>query len=144
MPDQAGVVLAFDFGIKRIGVAMGEAMLGQARALGTIAEEANAPRFAAIEALIRQWQPVGLVVGLPLAEDGGDMGGMSARARRFANQLQGRFGLTVTLVDERYSSIAAESELKQQGGHWTDTRRAVDATAARIILQGYFDDIARR
>lgn len=143
MPEQAGVVLAFDFGLKRIGVAMGELMLGEARALATIDEEANVPRFAKIEKLIGQWQPVQLVVGLPLDVEGREHD-MSARARRFANQLQGRFKLPVSLVDERYTSVEAEAELKQQGGHWTDTKAQVDATAARIILQSYFDDPARR
>ena len=143
MPDAAGVVLAFDFGIKRIGVAMGESMLGQARPLTTVRLEANAPRFAAIEKLIDEWQPSLLVVGLPLNVDGTEHE-MSARARRFANQLKGRFARPVTLVDERYSSVEAESQLKQHGGHWTDTKDQVDATAAQIILQSYFDDPARR
>lgn len=136
-------MLAFDFGVKRIGVAMGETMLGQARALATIRDEANTPRFAAIEKLIREWQPAQLVVGLPLNADGSEHD-MSARARRFANQLHGRFALPVALVDERYTSLEAESRLKQQGGHWTDTKDQVDAQAAQIILQSYFDDPARR
>lgn len=136
-------MLAFDFGLKRIGVALGETLLGQARALTTLREEANAPRFAAIAELIRQWQPATLVVGLPLNADGTEHD-MTARARRFANQLSGRFNLPVVLVDERFSSVEAESRLKSRGGHWTDTRAAVDETAAQIILQSYFDEPARR
>jgi len=136
-------VLAFDFGTKRIGVAMGEAMLGQARELATIRDEANAPRFAAIEKLIREWQPYRLVVGLPLNVDGTEHD-MTRRARRFANQLQGRFALPVELVDERYTSSVAEDELKTRGLDWMASKDAVDAAAARIILQSYFDDATRR
>lgn len=137
-PPASGVVLAFDFGTRRIGVAMGETILGLARPLTTIEGEANAPRFAAIEALLREWQPARLVVGLPLALDGTPHD-MTARARRFANQLHGRFGLPVDLVDERLTSAEAESRMREAG---TDTRRhraQVDAVAAQIILQSYFD-----
>ena len=147
MPEHSGAptgtLLAFDFGIKRIGVALGESLIGQARALTTLRDEANTPRFAAIEKLIREWQPALLVVGLPLDAEG-RAHDMTARAQRFANQLKGRFGLPVALVDERFTSVEAESQLKQRGGHWTDTKEAVDATAAQIILQSYFDDPARR
>ncbi|MEY3201641.1 MAG: Holliday junction resolvase [Pseudomonadota bacterium] len=143
MPDTVGTVLAFDFGTKRIGVAVGEKMLGVARELDTIRAEANAPRFAAIEALIRAWQPSLFVVGLPCHPDGVEHE-MSARARRFANQLRGRFGLPVELVDERYTSSLAESELKTRGLDWQDAKQTVDAAAARIILQSYFDDATRR
>ena len=100
MPD--GTVLAFDFGTRRIGVAVGEAMLKNARPLTTIDAAANDARFAAIGRLIAEWQPARLVVGLPLALDG-SAHEMTARSRRFANQLHGRFGLPVALVDERLS-----------------------------------------
>jgi putative Holliday junction resolvase len=133
-----GIILAFDFGRRRIGVAMGESLLGQARSLTTIDAEDNATRFSAIAGLIREWQPARLVVGLPLALDGGEHE-MTARCRRFANQLRGRFGLPVALVDERLSSVAAESRLKGAGISWQARKDLVDATAAAIILQSYFD-----
>jgi len=136
MPE--GIVLAFDFGLKRIGVAIGEILLAQARALTTIAAEANDARFAAIGKLVAKWQPAGLVVGLPLSMDGGEHA-MSARCRRFAHQLEGRFGLPVSLVDERLSSSEAERRLSEGGLDWQARKQQVDATAAQIILQDYFD-----
>ena len=137
MPE-AGTVLAFDFGVKRIGVAIGETLLGQARALVTIAAEDNATRFAAIARLIGEWQPQQLVLGLPLAEDGAGHE-LTARARRFAHQLEGRFRLPVALVDERYSSREADARLAARGLSWQERRRELDAEAAQIILQDYFN-----
>jgi putative Holliday junction resolvase len=136
MPE--GIVLAFDFGLKRIGVAIGEILLGQARPLTTIATEANDARFAAIGKLLAEWQPLHLVVGLPLSMDGGEHA-MSARCRRFAHQLEGRFGLPVSLVDERLSSNEAERRLSEAGLDWQARKHQVDAAAAQITLQDYFD-----
>ena len=137
-PQAAGTVLAFDFGTRRIGVAIGEALLGQARALTTINGEENAVRFAAIAKLIGEWQPLLLVVGLPFATDGSEHE-MTARCRRFAHQLEGRFGLPVTLVDERYSSSEANARLAKDGLAWQARKQQVDAVAAQIILQDFFD-----
>jgi putative Holliday junction resolvase len=136
MPE--GIVLAFDFGLKRIGVAIGEILLAQARPLTTVAAEANDARFAAIGKLLAEWQPVRLVVGLPGSMDGGEHA-MSARCRRFAHQLEGRFGLPVSLVDERLSSDEAERRLSAAGLDWQARKQQVDAGAAQIILQDYFD-----
>ena len=98
------IVLAFDFGTRRIGVAVGEMMLGSARPLTTISAEANDVRFTAIGKLVAEWQPAALVVGLPLSLDG-EPGDMTARCKRFARQLEGRFRLPVTLVDERWAVV---------------------------------------
>lgn len=132
------LVLGFDFGTRRIGVAVGETLLKSARPLSTIDAEDNARRFDAIARLIAEWQPAQLVVGLPLALDGSEHE-MTARSRRFANQLHGRFGLTVDLVDERLSSAAAESRLSARGVKLSRAKSAVDAEAAAIILQSWFD-----
>lgn len=137
-PAVSGTVLAFDFGLKRIGIAVGETLLGQARALATLELESNEARFAAISCLIQEWQPALLVVGLPLSLDGGEHD-MTARCRRFANQLRGRFGLPVALCDERLTSAAAEAELREAGVDWRARRKRVDALAAQHILQDYFD-----
>lgn len=131
-------ILAFDFGMKRIGVAMGERRLGKARALTVIAAEANDVRFAAIEKLIAEWRPARLLVGQPLNEDGTPHE-MTARCERFANQLRGRWSLPVEAVDERFSSVMAEGELRQRGVGWREAKRHVDAEAARIILQSWMD-----
>ena len=137
-PARAGTVLAFDFGLKRIGVAVGEAGLKQANALTTLTAESNGARFSAIARLIEEWQPALLVVGLPLALDGTEHA-MTARCRRFANQLQGRFGLPAELADERLTSAAAEAQLREAGLDWRKRKGRVDALAAQLILQGFFD-----
>lgn len=137
----AGTVLAFDFGLKRTGVSIGETLIGQARPLSTIQAEQSDARFAAIAKLIREWQPVRLVVGLPLALDGSEHA-MSARCRRFANQLAGRFGLPVTLIDERLTSSEADAQLREAGLDWRARKERVDALAAQHILQDYFDGLA--
>ncbi|CAG0964390.1 Putative pre-16S rRNA nuclease [Rhodocyclaceae bacterium] len=136
MPD--GTILAFDFGTRRIGVAVGEMMLRTARPLTTISGEANAARFEAIGRLIAEWQPACLVVGLPLALDGSEHE-MTARSRRFANQLHGRFRLPVEFADERLSSATAEQRLRARGVSASRNKAAVDAEAAAVILQTYFD-----
>lgn len=131
-------VLGFDFGIRRIGVAVGEMMLGSARPLTTISAEANDVRFTAIGELVAEWQPAALVVGLPLSLDG-EPGDMTARCKRFARQLEGRFRLPVTLVDERLTSVEAEDRLRQRGLAWQQRKTTLDAEAAAILLQAYLD-----
>ncbi|TFW31564.1 Holliday junction resolvase RuvX [Duganella callida] len=123
-------IFAFDFGIKRIGVAMGNTMLRQAEPLKVIHAVDNASRFADIQALLDEWKPARLVVGLPMHPDGAEHD-MTARARRFANQLHGRFGLPVELVDERYSSAVISAKRGE----------VIDDRAAAIILQQYFDTL---
>lgn len=124
-------VLSFDFGLKRIGVAVGNSLLQQAQPLTIIDAATNDAKFTAIASLLDQWQPARCIVGLPLHPDGAAHA-MSDRCRRFANQLHGRFGLPVVLVDERYSSAV----LAQRRGE------RIDAEAAAVILQQYFDDHA--
>ncbi|ETD72167.1 Holliday junction resolvase [Pelistega indica] len=123
-------VLAFDFGLKKIGVALGNTLLKQATPLTIIQTATKQARFEEIERLLKKWQPQQLVVGLPLTEDGQEQYA-SLHARRFANQLQGRFNLPVQLIDERGSSLEAQQRL---GNHTLD-----DAVAAAIILERYFD-----
>ena len=139
---QAGSVLAFDFGVTRIGVAIGTQLgagrPGSARALTTIDDAANDARFTAITALIAEWQPVLLLVGRPLNDDGTPHE-MTARCARFAKQLRGRFGLPVEDVDERFSSTEADAGLRQRGLSWRQRKARIDAEAARVVLQSWFD-----
>jgi putative Holliday junction resolvase len=135
----AATVLAFDFGTRRIGVAIGNTVVRIAHPLTTIATEANTERFAAIEALIGQWQPAALVVGVPLHADGTEHE-MTSRAERFARQLEGRFRLPVARADERYTTHAAELALAEAGLRGSVRRAARDAAAAQQILQAWFDD----
>ena len=125
------IVFGFDFGIKRIGIAMGNTLTGQAQALAVVNAIDNAARFKQIGDLIEQWRPAQLVVGEPRHPDGAEHE-MTLRCRRFANQLHGRFNLPVQLVDERYSSAVIPSKRGE----------IIDAKAAAIILQQYFDDHA--
>jgi putative Holliday junction resolvase len=133
------VVLAFDYGEKRIGVAIGNTLTRSARALKTIAHDTVDGRFAQIEALLREWQPARLVVGRPSHPDGAAHQ-MTARCERFARQLEGRFGVPVTLVDERYTSAIAARELR---GAPRRAAEDVDSRAAALILESYFDADAR-
>jgi putative Holliday junction resolvase len=135
-----GTILAFDFGKKRIGVAMGELELKMAHPLTTISEKADA-RFQAIEKIIQEWQPVRLVVGLPLHMDGTEHE-MTEQCRRFARQLQGRFNLETELVDERLTSAEAASLLADMGRGGQDNKHLIDQLAAQRILQAYFDQNA--
>lgn len=131
MPD-AATLLGFDFGTRRIGVALGNTITRQARPLEILASEPVAPRFRRIEALLQAWQPDLVVVGLALTADGGEQDA-TARCRRFANQLHGRFGVPVVLQDERNSSLEAQA---MQARHAPD-----DALAAAVILQRYLDTL---
>jgi putative holliday junction resolvase len=133
----SGTILGFDFGEKRVGVAVGETATGIANALRTIEAVASDARFAAIDALVREWQPVLLVVGRPRHEQGGEHA-VARLAEKFARRLQSRHGLPVVFVDETLSSAAAESDFREGR---TRPRRAadIDALAARIILQSYLD-----
>ena len=146
MPEAAGVVLAFDFGLKRIGVAIGTQLapgqLAAARALTTVAAADNDARFAAIAGLIAEWQPQRLLVGRPLSDDGTPHE-MTARCERFADQLRGRFRLPVDAVDERYSSLEADAGLRDRGIDWRSRKAQVDAEAALIILNDWNDTHAR-
>jgi putative holliday junction resolvase len=131
-------VLAFDFGTQRIGVAIGEQRLGTGRALVTIHHAANEPRFAAIASLIKEWQPQRLVVGRPVNDDG-SAHEMTARCERFAHQLEGRFRLPVSLVDERFSSQDADDALRGRGVRdWRARKDTLDAEAARILVEQWF------
>ena len=137
MPETATrTVIAFDFGIKRIGVAVGEPELGTAHPLPGIAAAGDA-RFAAIGRLLAEWKPARLVVGWPLAASG-SAHDTTRRAERFARQLRGRFRLPVELVDERFTSVEAERRLRGRGAD----RLAIDSVAAQLILEQYFDERA--
>jgi putative Holliday junction resolvase len=124
-PQRPLTFLAFDFGLKRVGVATGNSLTGTARPLKTLAAEGDA-RFAAIAALLAEWQPDALVVGIPFHPDGAPHDN-TRRAQRFARQLHGRFRLPVHEVDERYSTTEAAS----------NGARDLDAASAALLLEQY-------
>lgn len=134
-----GTLLAFDFGTRRIGVAVGNTISATAQPLTTLHGEQNEQRFAAIAELIREWQPVALVVGLPCNDDGTPHE-MTRLCRRFANRLKGRFDLPTLLVDERYTSAAASAQLNEAGIRGIKQKPLLDQVAAQQILQAYFDE----
>jgi len=140
-PLSSGVLLAFDFGTRRIGVAVGNTLLCRANPLTTINDEKTDARFASIAALLAEWQPSALVVGLP-SNDDGTPHELTALCRRFANRLKGRFDVPVILVDERYTSLAASAALNEQGIHGREQKNLIDQYAAQQILQAYFDEPA--
>ncbi len=145
MPESAfsrGYILAFDFGLRRIGVAVGQFTTRTANSLETVSH-AKEPDWTAIDRLLREWKPTGLIVGLPLGPEG-DETEMSRAARNFGTQLNNRFGLTVSYADERLSSRAAEShfaELRAQGSLRRKHSRKLDAMAAKIILENWLQSI---
>ena len=133
-----GTLLAFDFGTKRIGAAVGETALGIAHPLTTIHAADKQRRYAAIDALVREWQPAALIVGLPAHLDGSEHE-ISRLARKFAADLGRRFKLPVEFVDERLTSAAAESTLGESGVASHKRKAVVDAVAAQHILQDFLD-----
>ncbi|MDR0777199.1 MAG: Holliday junction resolvase RuvX [Azonexus sp.] len=133
-----GTVLAFDFGAKRIGVATGESQLGSAHPLTVIHAEANDQRMAAIGRLIAEWQPVLLVVGLPVHVDGTPHE-MTKLAMKFGERLQKRFELPVSYADERLTSLDAEARLREAGRNSRSAKPLLDAVAAQLILQTWFE-----
>ncbi len=125
MPSVPRSFLAFDFGLRRVGVASGNSVTRQATPMKTVSAEGE-PRFAEIAKLIAQWQPDALVVGVPYHPDGAEHDN-TRRARRFARQLHGRFALPVHEVDERYTTTEAAAA----------GARDLDAASAAIILDQY-------
>lgn len=139
---QSGTVLAFDFGERRIGVAVGEHLIHSATPLTTINNESNEVRFAAISQLINEWQPKLLVVGLPLRLDGSETE-VTNLCKKFARRLNGRFNLPVILIDERYSSAEASQLLNETGIRGRAQKVMLDQVAAQTILRSYFSSLSQ-
>lgn len=137
--EREGTWLAFDFGVKRVGVAVGETATRLAHPLSAIATESNDARFEAIAKLVAEWRPVGFVVGQPRHADGGEHE-IARLAGKFGRRLEGRFGIPVAYVDETLTSAEAESQLRGRAGR--GAAGDVDAVAASLILQGYLDRLA--
>ncbi len=132
--------LAFDYGRKRIGVAVGNSVSRTSTAIDTIRVRNLQPDWQHISRLIEQWQPDALVVGVPLNMDGSE-NDVTPEARRFANRLHGRYGLPVHHVDERLTTKAALSDLRQAGYNTKDVSQQVDSHAARHILQSFLNQM---
>jgi putative Holliday junction resolvase len=142
-PKAPKVVVAFDFGQKRIGIACGDTISRTAAPLRAVPAGVHGPRWEEIDSLMREWQPAVAVVGLPYNVDDSESS-MSGFARGFAAELQRRYHLQVVLVDERYSSLEAASRLKIARESGLRKRRVVkadvDAAAACVILERWFSE----
>jgi putative Holliday junction resolvase len=130
-------VLAFDYGTRRIGLAVGNSITGQGEALSPISADQDDARFMQIAARITEWAPDQLAVGLPCHPDGAEHA-MTAKARRFGNQLHGRFGLPVAWVDERYTSAVLENDPSFKKTQASKKDGGLDSASARLILEQYF------
>jgi len=133
----SGTVLAFDFGTRRVGVAVGELELGIAHPLATLSAASASVRLEKVGRLIREWAPVLLLVGLPSHMDRTEHA-LSARCRRFAVQLERTFGIETGLVDERLTSVAAAESLTAAGVRGRRQEALLDQVAAVHILQTFF------
>lgn len=133
--------LAFDYGEKRIGVATGQRILKTTQALKVIACLNDQPQWEQIEALIKEWKVEAFVVGLPLNMDGTGQP-ITTKAKKFGNRLHGRFGLPLFFHDERLSSAEVKEYLFEMGGYKKVKNTEIDAYAAEIILQGFFEGLA--
>jgi putative Holliday junction resolvase len=131
-------VLAFDFGERYLGVAVGEEAMKVAHPLGTIDARRAAARFDAIAKLVAEWRPARFVVGLPLGTEG-ERHPLTPRVERFARQLEGRFRIPVALVDERLSSAEAEARLRALGRAGRKDKDLAHPMSAQVILQDHFD-----
>lgn len=128
-------VMAFDYGTRRVGVAVGNSVTGTGQALKTIAAPNSDTLFKEVENLLKEWQPERLVVGKPLHPDGAEHE-MTLKAVRFGNQLHGRFQLEVEWVDERYTSVVLEGDAQMQDN--------LDAHSAALLLEQYFSELAAK
>jgi putative Holliday junction resolvase len=127
--------MAFDYGTRRVGVAVGNSVSKSGQALKMIAAPNSDAMFGEIEDLLKEWQPDRLIVGVPVYPDGTEHE-MTAKARRFGNQLNGRFQLPIEWVDERYTSVVLQDDRRMQDN--------LDAHSAALILEQYFAESVSR
>ncbi len=131
-------ILAFDYGLKSIGVAVGQQLTGTASTLKALKAVDGTPDWNQIEALLKEWQPTLVVVGLPLNMDGSEQP-FTARVHKFINRLHGRFGVKVVAQDERLTTVESRAELFSQGGFKKLSKDAVDCYSAKLILESWFE-----
>ena len=130
--------MAFDYGLRQIGVATGNLALGTTQSLPILKARDGVPNWNSLQSLVEEWQPDLLVVGEPLNMDGSESE-LSARANKFARRLHGRLGLPVEMVDERLSSFEAKALAREQGHRGDYTRDPIDSLAAKLILGTWLD-----
>lgn len=131
------LILAFDFGTRRIGVAVGNELLASARQLEPLSARDGIPDWAVVTRLVEEWRPDLFVVGLPLTRDGEEQE-MSVRARKFGKRLSGRYGIPCEMVDERGSTHEAKAIAREAGHRGNYRDDGVDGIAAVLILESWF------
>lgn len=131
--------MAFDYGLRQIGVAIGNALLGTSQALPILKAKDGIPDWQAVEALVQEWQPDLLLVGEPINMDGTESE-LSRRANKFGRRLHGRLGLAVEMVDERLSSFEAKTLSRERGHSGDYHREPIDSLAAELILQTWLSE----
>lgn len=141
-PSKAETILGFDFGEKRIGVAVGNTVTSQAQALTTLHVESNAARLGAVEKLVNEWQPASFVIGQPEHADGRTHD-VAHLAKKFGNRLSEKFRLPVAYINENLSSVEASGILAGRGVRGIAQKSEIDAVAAQVILQSYLDERSR-
>ena len=134
-----GNILSFDFGEKRIGVAIGNSITKSSHPLETINTPKNTERYKLIELLLKTWKPVNLVIGYPLNEDG-TLSKMSLLAKKFAVKLKNKYNIPIIMIDERFTSFEADLELKKFEKNFKKRKIVVDQVAAMIILNSFFQN----
>lgn len=127
-------VLGFDFGLKHIGVAVGQTVTGSANPLASLQARHGIPQWEKLEALIANWRPQALMVGIPYAINGAEQP-ITQAARNFADQLKQRFALPVMMIDERYTTLEAKQHLFEQGGYRALNKSRIDGWSAKIITE---------
>ncbi|MDO4431270.1 MAG: Holliday junction resolvase RuvX [Lonepinella koalarum] len=132
-------VIAFDFGTRSIGCAIGQSITGTAQALPAFKAQDGIPQWEQIEKCLQEWKPNMLVVGLPLNMDGTEQP-LTLRAKKFANRLHGRFGIPVQLQDERLTTTEARAEIFSRGGYRALEKGKVDGISACLILESWFEN----
>lgn len=131
-------LLAFDYGTKNIGVACGQTISGTANELASLKAKDGIPDWVQVEKLINEWRPDLILIGLPLNMDDSESE-LSVRSRKFANRVNGRFGINIELVDERLTSFEAKGEVMRRGGSRDYKNNPVDSIAARLILEAWLE-----
>lgn len=132
-----GNILSFDFGEKRIGIAIGNSITKTSHPLKTINTTKNSERYKLIELLLKTWEPVKLVIGYPLNEDG-TLSKMSLLAKKFGIKLGNKYNIPIVMIDERFTSSEADLELKKFEKNFKKRKVVIDQVAAMIILDSFF------
>lgn len=136
---QMSVLMGFDFGLRRIGVAVGQQITGTASPLMPVKAQEGIPDWQVIGGLMTEWKPVLVLVGEPINMDGSDSA-MAARARKFARRVQGRFGARIIMVDERLSSHDVKQRVRQQYGAVDFADHAVDSAVAALLIEQWLHE----